>query len=80
MQYQQFALLQDPSAHCFVKTSKQINSTQYKMLRLTQNWTPMQLKYNGDIGENFLNTFNQMAAISQTTSCCIWIYCTLSQH
>ena len=29
MQYQQCALQQDPSAHCFVKTSKQINSTHY---------------------------------------------------
>ena len=36
MQYQQCALLQDPSAHCFVKTNKKINSTQCKMLRLTQ--------------------------------------------
>ena len=37
MQYQQCALLQDPSAHCFVKTNKQIHSTQYDMLRLWQN-------------------------------------------
>ena len=59
MQYQQCALLQDPSAHCFVKTNKQINSTQYKMLRLTQNLNPMQLKYNGDTGENFVNTLKK---------------------
>ena len=80
MQYQQCALLQDPSAHFFVKTNKQINSTQYKMLRLTQNWNPMQLKYNGDTGENFVNILNKMAAISQTTSCCIRINFTLGQH
>ena len=80
MQYQQCALLQDPSAHCFVKTNKQINSTQYNMLRLTQNYNPMQLKYNGDTEENFVNIFNKMAAISQTTPCCIRIHFTLGQH
>ena len=30
MHYQQCSLLQDPSAHCFAETNKQINSTQYK--------------------------------------------------
>ena len=29
----------------------------------------MQLKYNGDTGENFVNILNKMAAISQTTRC-----------
>ena len=56
MQYQQCALLQDPSAHCFVKTNKQINSTQYTMSRLWQNQNPMQLKCNGDTGKNFAYT------------------------
>ena len=79
MQYQQCAFLQDLSAHCFVKTNKQINSTQYKMLRLIQDWNLMQLKYNGGTGENFVNTLNKKAAISQTTSC-IRIQFTIGQH
>ena len=29
----------------------------------------MQLKYNGDTGENFANTLKKMAAILQTTPC-----------
>ena len=40
----------------------------------------MQLKYNGDTGENYVNILNKMAAISQTTSCWIRIHFTLGQH
>ena len=40
----------------------------------------MQLKYNGATGENFVNILNKMAAISQTTPCCIRIHFTLGQH
>ena len=80
MQYQQCALLQDPSAHCFVKTNKQINSAQYKISRITEKLNPMQLKFNGDTGENYVNMLNKMAAISQTTPCSIRIHFTLGQH
>ena len=40
----------------------------------------MQLKYNGDTGENFVDIWNKMAAISQPTPCCIRIHFTLGQH
>ena len=80
MQCQQCALLQDPSAHGFVETKKQINSTQNRMLRWTQIQNPMQVKYNGDKGENNVNTLHKMAAISQTTSCCIRIQFVIGQH